>query len=230
MSKVVISLSGGMDSTTLLHMATKSRQPGDVLAVSFAYGSKHNRHEVAAASQVASTYRVATLFVDASAVFRWHGSDLLLTGGDVPDGHYEAESMRRTVVPGRNLVFAAILAGIAESRGFGEVQLGVHAGDHHIYPDCRPEFVSAAGDAVYAGSDRKVKVLAPFLHWTKAKILEYGLRNGVVYGMTRTCYKDQAVACGRCGSCQERLAAFAEIGSEDPLKYESREILPKEGP
>ena len=135
--------------------------------------------------------------------------------------------MSQTVVPGRNLVFISIAMGIAWSRGAKYIYIGAHSGDHVIYPDCRPDFIVAMQEAVSYGSDRKVSLQCPFLYGDKFTILDEGFDLDVPYHLTRTCYKDQAVSCGRCGACQERLIAFKKHGITDPIEYESREILPK---
>jgi 7-cyano-7-deazaguanine synthase len=127
------------------------------------------------------------------------------------------------VVPARNLIFASILAGYAESIDAGIISLGVHGGDHHVYPDCRPAFISSLNSTVMWATDCKVRVDAPFLYNSKAEILRIGLdlkKVTVPYHLTRTCYKDQVMSCGKCGSCVERLEAFAEVGMIDPIKYE----------
>lgn len=231
MSGILVSLSGGIDSATLLSQAVHAFGHAPVHATAFVYGSKHNRYETEAARAIAKHYSVPFRLIDLTAVFAEFRSDLLLSGGEIPEGHYEAESMRRTVVPARNLIFASVLLGLAQSLDLHSVWLGVHAGDHAIYPDCRPEFIRSAREAGELATEqpgnRGVSLLAPFLHMTKKDILKYGLRNGVPYHLTRTCYKDQPVACGRCGSCQERLQAFLDIGVVDPIAYESRDILPK---
>jgi 7-cyano-7-deazaguanine synthase len=214
----VVSLSGGIDSATVLaHVLQKETE---VRAIGFAYGSKHNEYENKAARAVAEFYGVPFDLVDLSAIGALLKSDLLKSGGNIPEGHYEAESMKATVVPARNMIFASVLAGVAESCGAREVWLGVHAGDHHIYPDCRPDFFFAMWLAVLRGTDKKVSLRAPYLQLTKGEVVFRGLALGVPYNLTRTCYKDQSVACGRCGSCQERLEAFAENKVEDPLQYE----------
>ncbi len=239
--KIVVSFSGGMDSTTLLKKALyeKTLYGGkdlEVIPVSFRYPSKHNEWEF----NVGYDFLCANGFHPAkdkdlpwrhtfnvSGIFDSFTSSLLHNDDAIPEGHYEAENMRQTVVPGRNLIFTSILAGYAESIGAGEVWLGIHAGDHFIYPDCRPEFFEHAKQTVERSSDGKVTLKAPFLYITKVEILQLGIKLGVDYSKTRTCYKDQPVACGKCGSCQERLTAFKTVGVEDPLEYESRELLPK---
>lgn len=226
--RVMLSLSGGLDSAVLL--SELLQQGHEVVPVSFIYGSKHNAYENAAAKSLAKHHRLDSVHrtLDVSAVLGNLNSDLLKSGGELPEGHYEAETMRRTVVPGRNMLFASILASLAESEGCQEIYLGVHAGDHFIYPDCRPEFIHGLALAVFHSTDGKVKVRAPFLHLVKSAIVHLGIVCGTPFRLTRTCYADQIVACGRCGSCQERLSAFREEGKQDPLDYETRELLPKE--
>lgn len=216
--RIVLSLSGGMDSTALLsHLLSVDME---VVPFSFSYGSKHNAYENVAARAVAKHYGLELREVDLSGVMKGFRSNLLADGGDIPEGHYEAESMKLTVVPCRNLIFLAVLAGHAESLGCQAVALGVHKGDHHIYPDCRPEFMWAAGSAVTRATDDKVILLAPFLNSDKAEICSIGLAHGAPFHLTRTCYKQQEIACGKCGSCQERREAFAKNGAQDPLPYE----------
>lgn len=230
--KVIVSVSGGMDSATLLaHVCGPWKEAcgiTSVSAVGFTYGSKHNPWENNAAVALCHHYGLPLRIKDLSQVFTGLDSDLLLSGGAVPEGHYEEENMRRTVVPGRNIVFASVLAAIAMSEGAEKIYLGVHAGDHYIYPDCRPSFVTSMDMAIHAGTE-KVRLIAPFLHLSKADILRRGLELSppVPYELTRTCYTADEVACGRCGSCQERLEAFARAGREDPLSYRFRELMPK---
>jgi 7-cyano-7-deazaguanine synthase len=219
--KSVVSLSGGMDSGTALGWAKENYE--EVLAVGFLYGSKHNPYEQECAQKLSEYFNVEFIRVDLTPVGKFLQSNLLKTGGSIPEGHYESESMKQTVVPGRNIIFTSILAGIAESRGFNSVVLGIHSGDHTIYPDCRPEFFDAMNYAVMHSSEEKVFLKAPFLRGNKTSILEYGyyfLKKEFPYHLTRTCYKDQELACGKCGACQERLEAFKNIGRTDPIKYE----------
>lgn len=222
--KVVLGLSGGMDSVTLLGYYLSMGY--EVHAVSFLYGSKHSAYEMEAASNVIGFYRqkgkaVKHTIIDLRQAFETFQSNLLKSGGDIPEGHYEEESMKLTVVPGRNMILGSIMAGLAESDGAGVVALGVHAGDHAIYPDCRADFITAFHMAVQQSSDGKVVVNAPFIDLDKAGILKigYGCDIHVPYELTRTCYKDQPLSCGKCGSCQERLEAFKLIGRKDPIEY-----------
>jgi len=232
MEAVLIAASGGLDSTTLIWHA--AIQPGTlVYCVHFQYGSKHNQHEEKAIAKLKERTPVNVRFhshkVILDDIFHGGRSSLLNTGNVIPEGHYEEETMKSTVVPGRNLVLIAACASIAEAKGIGTVWLGTHAGDHYIYPDCRLEFIRAADKAVQLSTLEAVKVEAPFIDKSKVDIVKLGWNMGVPFMLTRTCYKDGDEACGRCGSCQERLEAFHKNNLEDPLLYDTRVLLPKKG-
>lgn len=225
--KHVIGLSGGMDSATLLGylLEQKSEQ---VHCCSFYYGAKHGQWELAASRNIVQYYK-NLLFpvwhhqIDISGAFNEFKSNLLLSGEEIPEGHYEHKSMRKTVVPGRNLILASIMAGLAESVKADVIALGVHSGDHHIYPDCRPDFITSLHEVIQSSSDGKVIVQAPFLNLDKTEILKIGFAKvspPVPYHLTRTCYKNQEHSCGKCGSCTERLEAFTNIKMKDPIEYE----------
>lgn len=218
--KVIMALSGGLDSATLLaHLLHSEHQ---VVPVSFMYGSKHNDYERFAASELAAHYKLELIQINTTHLFEHTKSDLLMTGGDIPEGHYEAENMKSTVIPGRNLIFISIMASIAQSMKFDALALGVHAGDHHIYPDCREHFINHANQAVRASSDYEIKVImTPFLHSSKTEIVHFAKKMNVPLHLTRTCYKDQPIACGKCGSCMERLEAFNLNNITDPIQYEN---------
>jgi len=218
--KAIVALSGGMDSATVLRRAMLENED-DVLAVSFYYGSKHARWELEAAQKVADRYAVAHKTIDIPHIFTDSPSHLMLHGGPIPEGHYQEESMKKTVVQGRNLIFASILASLAEAQGAKTIWMGMHSGDHAIYPDCRPEFTLALNMTIRHSTEGKVELKTPFLYQDKTGIINWGKRNHVPYELTRTCYKDQPVACGKCGSCQERLEAFENNGIKDPLPYET---------
>jgi len=224
--KVVIGLSGGMDSATLLSLLLE--QGYKVYCCSFIYGSKHGKYELEAAKNIIEFYKskgrnVIHHIFNLTTCFADFQSALLLSGPAIPEGHYEAKTMTQTIVPGRNLIFASIMAGLAESIGATEVCLGIHAGDHFIYPDCRPQFIHSLGQTIGFSTDGKVNITTPFLFNSKADILYrgyYGVNPKVPYELTRSCYKDQPKACGKCGSCNERLSAFAEHSIKDPIDYE----------
>lgn len=219
MAKVLISLSGGLDSTVLLSLLLAN---GDTVhAVGFSYGSKHNPFENASAKSVADHYGVPFTLIDISSAMVGFESALLRSGGDIPEGHYEHESMKQTVVPGRNLIFASIIAGLAESKQFDAIALGVHQGDHFIYPDCRVDFIEALRETIHLSTSGKIQVLAPFLNLTKSHIVALGADLKTPFELTRTCYKEQGVACGKCGSCNERREAFALNNMIDPVPYQA---------
>lgn len=216
-TKIVISFSGGMDSATLLVFAL--HKDYECIAVGLPYGSKHNEYEIEKAKQFTQHYKVPFKIIDLKEAMKEFKSDLLLSGGEIPEGNYDDESMSRTVVPARNLIFASILSGYTLSIGAEEVWLGIHSGDHTIYPDCRPDFYVAMAKAIRLGTDQKIGLKAPFLLLDKAGILALGLDMKVPYELTRTCYKQQRLSCGKCGSCRERLEAFSKLETKDPIRY-----------
>ena len=226
MAKIILSLSGGLDSCVLLAKAVSEGHK--IQCVGFLYGSKHNRYELEAAEAITGHYKVRYDCIDLSVLTPYLRSKLLEGQGDLPEGHYEEESMRQTVVPGRNTIFASVLLGLAQSQGYDEVWLGIHAGDHFIYPDCRPDWFYAMQRVSELGSDKLVTLKVPFLHIDKTEILARGLKLDAPFRLTRTCYTDKPYACGRCGSCQERLHAFVGNGRQDPLPYVSSALIPKE--
>jgi len=154
-------------------------------------------------------------------------SDLLKSGGEIPEGHYADENMRRTVVPFRNGIMLAVAGGFAESRGGEGLVIAAHGGDHTIYPDCREDFMRAFGNALRFGTYAAIQLLRPFIEMTKAQIVNEGGRLGVDYARTWSCYKGGKIHCGKCGTCVERREAFLQAGVPDPTAYESTPPLPK---
>lgn len=222
--KCMISLSGGLDSATLLAEAVDRYGADEVVTVGFNYQSKHNKYENVCAENVADYFGVPFGLMRLDQVMAGFKSDLLLSGGAIPEGHYEDASMSRTVVPGRNIIFASILAGLAWSRGSSEIWMGIHQGDHAIYEDCRPQFFNAMNAAIRAGTGDRVSLVAPFIGSDKVGILRRGLELKVPYELTRTCYSNSSVSCGRCGACVERCSSFHKCGLEDPVEYQDREF------
>lgn len=213
MTKSVLSLSGGIDSSTVLARMIDENQK--VECFGFKYGSKHSIYELQAAVKVADYYKVPFSVIDLTDIGRHLSSNLLKSGGPIPEGHYEVENMKLTVVPCRNIIFLSVLAGIAESKGASIIGIGIHQGDHVIYPDCRLEFFRQMDEAIRLGTDGKVSLYAPFLSTDKTGIVKWGLQHDVPYQLTRTCYKDQSNPCGKCGSCIERREAFEKNKSND---------------
>ena len=223
--KVVVLCSGGMDSVTALHWA---RWRHDVrAAVSFDYGAKHNHRELPMAAAQAKTVGVPHHLIPLDFIGRLFASDLLKSGGDIPEGHYADENMQRTVVPFRNGIMLAAAAGLAESVGAEGLVIAAHGGDHAIYPDCREDFMQAMGQAMQLGTYAGIQLLRPFITMTKADIATEGARLGVDFAQTWSCYKGGAMHCGKCGTCVERREAFMLAGVPDPTVYESTDPLPK---
>ncbi len=222
--KVVVLCSGGMDSVTALHWA---RREHDVRAVaSFDYGAKHHHRELPFAREHAAALGARHEVIALDFVERLFASDLLRSGGAVPDGHYEETVMKRTVVPFRNAIMLSIACGFAESAGAEGLVIAAHGGDHAIYPDCREEFMRAMGDAMRLGTYAGVQLLRPFIALNKGQIAVEGARLGVDFARTWSCYKGGAIHCGMCGTCVERREAFMQAGLNDPTEYASRAPLP----
>jgi 7-cyano-7-deazaguanine synthase len=216
-TKVVVIFSGGMDSFTILNMAVK--QGFDVYALSFDYGQRHKK-ELDYAAQACKSLKVKHKIIDISAINELIGGSSLTADIAVAEGHYAQESMKTTVVPNRNMILLSMAVGYAVSLGANKVYYGAHSGDHAIYPDCRPEFVERMNEVCAIANYEAVEIVTPFLHESKIAILTTGLKMGLDYGQTWTCYNGRELACGKCGACQERLEAFAENGTTDPLAYE----------
>lgn len=201
-------LSGGMDSTTMLYEFASRIG----LALSFDYGSNHNARELQCAAWNCSHLGIDHLIIPLSFIGQYFRSSLLSGADAIPQGHYTAENMKSTVVPFRNGIMLAVAAGIAESRGLKTVMLANHAGDHAIYPDCRPAFVDAMGKAIETGSGDKVRLFCPYTHLTKNEICQRGVALGIDYHHTYSCYKGTEHHCGACGTCIERHEALASAG------------------
>jgi 7-cyano-7-deazaguanine synthase len=222
--KVVVLCSGGMDSVTALYQA---RREHDVVAsLSFNYGSKHNPRELPFAAEHAAKLGVRHEVVSLDFMNRLFASDLLASGGNIPDGHYEAANMKQTVVPFRNAIMLSVATGFAESAGAEGLVIAAHGGDHAIYPDCREEFMQAMGSAMRLGTYEGIKLLRPFIALNKGQIAAQGARLGIDYARTWSCYKGGAIHCGTCGTCVERREAFIEAGHPDPTAYASHAPLP----
>ena len=223
MIKTVAIVSGGMDSIALVHHLVDQGHVVDV--ISFDYGQRH-RKELNFAQDCAERLNLAWHLVDLSNL-----TDLLATSAltnsvmEVPDGHYAEDTMRITVVPNRNAIMLNIAAGLAVSIGAKHIATGVHAGDHYIYPDCRPQFIDATERMLKIANEGFINpefsMLAPFVNSTKADIARLGDRLNVPWESTWSCYKGNEIHCGACGTCFERREAFAEAGINDPTAYSS---------
>ena len=223
--KVVVLCSGGMDSVAALHWAQVNHVV--VAVISFDYGAKHNPRELPFAAEHADRMGSRHEIVKLDFVNRLFASDLLVSGGEIPDGHYEAENMKQTVVPFRNAVMLSIATGFAESEGAEGLVIAAHGGDHAIYPDCREDFMRAMGDAMRLGTYVGIQLLRPFIAMTKADIAAAGTKLGVDFARTWSCYKGRDIHCGTCGTCVERREAFIHAGIPDPTVYEHNGPLPR---
>ncbi len=220
MEKAVVILSGGMDSTTLLYDAKEKFEK--VYALSFNYGQRHSK-ELEMAKKTCEKLGIDHKIVDITSIQELLKGSSLTDDIDVPEGHYEQPNMKLTVVPNRNMILLSLAIGYAISLNARNVCYGAHAGDHAIYPDCRKEFVEAMRSVASLCDYEKVKIHAPYLDMDKGDILKRGIELGVDYSLTWTCYKGKEKACGKCGSCIERLEAFKKVGIKDPIEYEVSE-------
>lgn len=215
--KAVVIYSGGMDSFTILNKALRSGK--EIYALTFDYGQKHCK-EIEYAKAACSRLNIPHRIIDITAINQLLQSSSLTSDIEIPEGHYEDDNMKSTVVPNRNMILLSLAIGYAVDIGAAEVFYGAHAGDHAIYPDCRPEFVTAMNAVAQIANYQAVSIETPYLNANKDAILKDGLAMGLDYSNTWTCYNGRQHACGKCGSCVERLEAFAANNAKDPLTYE----------
>lgn len=217
MKDSIIVVSGGMDSITMLY-EYKDRI---AQAVSFHYGSNHNDKELAFAKMHCGRLGIPHLIIPLSFIGQYFESSLLQGADAIPEGNYDDENMKSTVVPFRNGIMLAIAAGLAETHHLQYVMLANHGGDHAIYPDCRPEFVGSMSDAIAAGTYENIRIFAPYTNITKADIARHGKELGIDYSETWSCYKGGEHHCGKCGTCTERIEALRLAGIEDNTVYDN---------
>jgi 7-cyano-7-deazaguanine synthase len=221
MTTTVAIVSGGMDSVTLAHALAAD---GDTLhLLSVDYGQRHRR-ELADAEACALRLGARWHYADLRGVRELLGRSALTDPATpVPYGHYAAPTMAITVVPNRNALLLALAYGLAVTVGADRVATAVHAGDHYVYPDCRPAFLDAFAAmerlATAGHAAPGLHLHAPFAHQTKAAIVRVGHALGVPWAATWSCYEGGAVHCGRCGTCVERREAFTEAAVPDPTEY-----------
>lgn len=216
--KVVVLLSGGMDSATLLAQFVRDWK---VYPISFRYGQSHVK-EMTSALALCEHYKLTPKFVDLTAVYEAFPSRFSLLSGEIPEGHYADANMKSTVVPNRNMLLLSVATAYAISLDANRIAYAAHAGDHTIYPDCRPSFIAAIARTLTFCHFEPVVLYTPFVGMSKGDILRVGLQFQVPYQLTWSCYKGGEFACGKCGTCVERLEAFAQNEVEDPIEYEDR--------
>lgn len=212
----VLITSGGMDSTTMLY----EYKDEIAIAITFDYGSTQNGRERQWAITHCQRLGIKHLIIRLDFMHRYFKSALLESADAIPDGNYDDENMKSTVVPFRNGIMLSIACGIAESNGLKRVMIANHAGDHSIYPDCTSGFMNAMSAAMQAGTYEGVKVYAPYTHLNKADIARRGAAIGLDYSETYSCYKGGEHHCGTCGTCTERRLALREAGIYDTTIYD----------
>lgn len=223
MSKAIVIYSGGADSLTLLRHVIAMNLYNDVVAVSVNYGQRH-KIELDYAARECERQEIIHKIIDLQNLRDILGNSALTDDREMPVGHYQAEHMRQTVVPNRNAILVNIAAGYAMSIGAKDLYMGAHAGDHYIYPDCRPEFFEAQAKVLTISGESPVFILTPFLHMDKGAIMRVGNGLGIDYFDAWTCYDPQydgveVRPCGKCGSCVERIEAVEQAQALDSTVY-----------
>lgn len=216
MKDSIIVVSGGMDSITLLY----DYKDRIALTVSFDYGSNHNAKELPLAEMHCKRLGIPHITIPLMFMKDYFKSSLLEGAEAIPEGNYDEENMKSTVVPFRNGIMLSVACGLAETHHLKHVMMANHSGDHTIYPDCRPGFVSSMSAAMQAGTYDGVDIVAPYTNITKADIARIGKRLGIDYSETWSCYKGGEHHCGKCGTCRERREALAEAGIDDTTVYD----------
>ena len=215
MKDTVLIYSGGIDSTTMLY----EFRDRIAIALSFDYGSNHNKNELPLARKNSERLGIKNVVINLDFIGKLFHSSLLEGADKIPEGNYNDANMHSTVVPFRNGIMLSIAAGLAESEGLRYIMMANHAGDHTIYPDCRPEFVAGMNEAVKQGTFEHIQLWAPYTGLTKTDIVKRGAQLGIDYADTWSCYKGGDVHCGKCGTCMERKEAFLQAGIPDPTIY-----------
>lgn len=224
--KVVVLLSGGLDSTTCLAKAVKEYGKENVISFSTRYGQKHDK-ECQCADRIANYYGVEHITINLEDIMRFSGCSLLKhSGKEIRKADYAEQTKEtggmpvETYVPFRNGLFLSAAASIALSKGAEEIWYGAHRDDAAgaAYPDCSQTFVDKMDSAIMEGTASQVRIKAPFVNSNKAGIVREGLRLGVPYEMTWSCYEGGDKPCGKCGTCIDRAKAFRENGVKDPLE------------
>lgn len=229
MERIVVLLSGGLDSAVCLAHAVERVGKENVTALNMYYGQRHEI-ELKCAESIAAHYGVRFIRKDLSTAFDLSESTMLAGTGELPLGSYEeqlkATGTVSTYVPFRNGLFLSFAAAVAYSLEADYIILGAHADDAagNAYPDCSWDFTEAMGKAVNLGTGGKVRFWAPFVQQHKSDIVARGLELGVPFELTRSCYSETETACGKCGTCIDRLRAFQKNGAKDPIEYRNADV------
>ena len=221
MKKAVMIVSGGLDSATMLY---REEFKYSTFVLTFDYSQRH-RKEIECAKKLCNNLGLPHKIVDITSINEFISKGSLSGNEPVPFGHYASENMKKTIVPNRNMILLAIAVGYAATIEAEKVLYGAHTGDATIYPDCRKEFIKAIDSAVFLGNlwennGKSIEIITPLIDLTKSEIVALGMKVNVPYKNTWTCYSGKEKACGKCGSCVERIEAFKLNGLIDPIEYE----------
>ena len=215
--KAVVLFSGGLDSTVLTYHLL--RENAELKLLSIDYGQRHQR-ELSASTQIALSLGLPHTILKLPMLAELLGGSALTDPSiSLPEGHYAEESMKATVVPNRNMILLSLAAGHAISLQFNTVAYAAHAGDHTIYPDCRPEFADALDRTLKLADWSEITLHRPFVKWSKEDLVRRGKELAVPFEKTWSCYAGGEFHCGKCGTCVERKEAFELVGLLDPTEY-----------
>jgi len=215
--KAVVLFSGGLDSTVLVQQLIHDQASVRLLSIN--YGQRHKK-ELSHSSRIATSMNLPHRILDMPDLAELlSGSSLTDSSVELPEGHYAEESMKSTVVPNRNMILLAMAAGYALSIDFDTVAYAAHAGDHTIYPDCRPVFADAMQNALQLADWKDLRLHRPFVNLTKAELVRIGAKLGAPLHLTWSCYAGEESHCGKCGTCVERKEAFEVAKITDPTEY-----------
>lgn len=227
MKKAIVLFSGGIDSTTCLAMAIQRFGSECVVPLSISYGQKHQK-EIESARKILDYYHVEGVELDLAPLFAYSDCSLLShSAAEIPEASYSSQLEKTdgtpvsTYVPFRNGLFLSSAAGIALSLKCSYIYYGAHSDDGagSAYPDCSQSFHQSMSAAVYEGSGRQLEIIAPFISLTKADVVKKGLELKAPYELTWSCYEGGKLACGKCGTCIDRINAFKTNGVSDPIPY-----------
>lgn len=215
-------VSGGMDSVTLLHHLVKNegRRPA---VITFIYGQKHHKEITLAQWHAEMLNCPDYVALDLRGLRPLFAASALVNGDQaIPDiNEVQGDPQPATYVPNRNMIFLALAAAYAETHGVADIFYGAQAHDMYGYWDTTPQFLESLNQVYRQNRKTPVQIKAPFVNYTKTDVLRAGLKLGVDYGATWSCYEGGVAACGHCPTCAERLAAFAAVGLPDPIPYQA---------
>ena len=213
MSNVLVVYSGGLDSYTLLRKAIKKFDR--VEAITFNYGQKHSKEiEFAKLNCKELNVKHEVVNLELENIL---SNSALVGDTEIPEGNYDKEKMKQTIVPNRNMIMISVAASLAIKNQIDHLWYAAHSGDHEIYPDCRPEFIDKMAAVLEICDYHKIKFEAPFQNFSKSEIVKTGLAMGLDYSKAWTCYEGKDFPCKKCSACLERAYSFEINNTKDPL-------------